>query len=259
MPDNIYYSGQGSLLVSERDSATGKPRGFVPLGNVPSLEISIAITKFEHKESETGQRAIDLTIVQEKNATFTMTLESLSAFNLALAFWGEYAIIPPAVIADEALSAFSFDMPIPLSHVNLLDIPVPVVTDGDVVEYDVGADYTIDLKNGTITFVTGGAIVLDQDIEVSYSHGGYTKVDAFTVTSQERYLRFQGLNTVDGKPVIIDLYRASLDPVSGYNLINEEIGSLEVTGNILLDTTQTGNSQFFTQRNVTAPDEVGTA
>jgi hypothetical protein len=50
-----YYSGQGVVLLAERD-AQGKPTGFVPVGNVSDLKITVSTSVLEHKESHTGQR-----------------------------------------------------------------------------------------------------------------------------------------------------------------------------------------------------------
>lgn len=251
--NNYYFSGQGSLLVAERHT-DGTPKGFTRLGNVPALELSIEVTKFEHKESCSGQRAIDLTIVQEKNGTFTMTLENFTPHNLALAAWGQYATEASASGATYDVIPWVADQPhyfdaISISAVNSVTYDpagTPVVLVVDV-------DYTLDAEYGTITFLGTGAAsgwTLDgtETVEIDYDSDAYTNVDALTVTSQQRWLRFEGLNTIDGKPVLVDMFKADLDPLTGLALINEEIAAMEVTGNILLDNLQTGDAKFFRVR-----------
>ncbi len=61
---NQYFSGQGSLLLETR-SVAGAAEGFVPVGNVPELTLAFDTTTFEHKESCTGSRGIDLELIQE--------------------------------------------------------------------------------------------------------------------------------------------------------------------------------------------------
>jgi len=248
---NYYFSGQGSLSVGVRD-ANGKPMGLVPLGNVPNLEISIEVTKFEHKESETGSRAVDLTVVQEKKGTFTMTLEDMKASNLALGFWGTDSVVAGAAVSDEQVKVYH-DKPVPLDFINVEGTtPAPVVGDDatPTTTYVDGTDYTIDLANGTITALSTGSITDLQTVFVDYTHNGSTKMEAFTETSLERYMRFEGLNTIDNTAVVIDIFKAQLDPVTGYAVINEDIAQMTVNGNVLLDSLQTGVSKFFTQRNV---------
>lgn len=249
---NTYYSGQGRFYVAERHATTGAPMGFTELGNIPSLSIDIETTKYEHKESQTGNRAVDLSIIQEKKGTFTMTLENINGFNLALALWGNTAVTGVTAITDEQIVAYH-DLPVPLAQPNVNSTPTPVVGDDAVptTTYTVDVDYTIDLVHGTITALSTGSITDGQTIFVDYTPKATTKVEAFTESSMERWLRFEGLNTIDGSSVVVDMFKASFDPLTGYGLINEEIAAIELTGNVLLDDLQPSNggtsSQFFRQ------------
>lgn len=249
-PEN-YYSGQGILYVGDRD-VNGNPTGLSGLCNVSALELSVDVTKFEHKESCSGARAIDLTIIQEKNVTFTMTLENVKSTNLAMALWGAASTVAGAAVTDEVITA-KHDLVVPLAHTNLNSAVSVVVDDGGTptpTTYTEGTDFTVDYQNGTITVLSTGAIADDATIEIDYTHLGYADVQAMTVTSLTKYLRFDGLNTVDGTPFIVDLYKASIDPVSAMQLINEEIMQLELTGNVLYDSVQTGSSKYFRVRKI---------
>lgn len=243
---NTYYSGQGIFYVGDRDGS-GNPTGLRSLGNVPSMEISIDVTKFEHKESCSGTRAVDLTIVQEKNGTFTMTLENHSAKNLALALWGADTVVTGTTVTDEAVTAYHDKVSL-LANINLTAASVTVTGGGGTPTYVEDTDYTIDYKNGTLTALSTGAIADLASILVDYTFGTYTRVDAMTLTSQEKYLRFEGLNTVDNKTVVVDIFKASFDPVATLPLLNDEIQQIELTGNILYDSLQTGGSNYFQER-----------
>ena len=252
--NTYYFSGQGALMVAERHT-DGTPKGFTRIGNVPSLELSIEVTKFEHKESCSGQRAIDLTIVQEKNGTFTMTLENFTPFNLALAAWGQQAVTTGAAITPTIIP-WSADQPHYFDALTIASAPAPVVTydpSGVPAVLVENTDYTIDYEYGTITFLGTGAAsgwALDgsEEVEIAVTTEDYTNVDALTVTSQQRWLRFEGLNTIDEKPVLIDIFKADLDPLTGLPLINDEIAAMEVTGSVLFDNLQPGDSKFFRAR-----------
>lgn len=314
-----YFSGQGTFYVAERN-ADGSPKNFVDLCNVSAMEISIDITKFEHKESKTGQRAIDLTIIQEKNGTFTMTLENINTFNLALVMFGTKSIVAPATVSAELIPLATDGGRYILDHMNLDstgtttfeivegagaatwtattayalgDAVIPVapnlrfykatiagtsdtceptfptsvgatVVDATVTWTDQGlivpiinVDATMDWEHGSVVMTigsVGGGNTLDMD----YDHLGYSRVNALTDTSRERWLRFEGLNTVDDLEVVVDIYKASLDPLSGYGIINEEVAQMEVTGNILLDDQRSVGDQFFTQRQIGDVDNSGT-
>lgn len=259
-----YYSGQGKLYAATRH-ASGRPEGFAWLGNIPNLEVSVEVTKFEHTESYSGQRATDLTIVQEKKGTFTMTMEHISVANLALAFWGQST----EVAAGTGVTATVYGYLGLRSSLPYPGVSSVIVKDAaEIVTYEFGTSATdvlslngwIDEPNGAIHVFTDAEqttnsatvnITDGEELHVTgYDHVAVNQLDAFTSTSQQRYLRFEGLNTVDDKTVIVDLFKADLDPLSGYGLINEELSSFEITGSILYDDLQVGASKFFKQINV---------
>lgn len=253
---NYYYSGQGSLYVATRNVTTGRPEGLVAVGNVPTLEISIEVEKFEHKESETGNRTVDLTIIQEQNATFNMVIESFQTRNLALAFFGTASEVTGAAVASENQTLYDLNSDdndetrTPLDHINLNEAIPVVVVDSLLASMTEGVDFEVDYKNGSIWPLVGwtGAALPDV-IDIGYTHLGYPLMAAFTQTTIEKYLRFEGINTVNDDAVVVDLFRAEFDPAQAWPLINDEVGQLTLAGTILQDTLNAGSgSEFFTER-----------
>lgn len=280
-----YYSGQGRLYLAER-TAQGRPMGFTAIGNVPSLEISIETTKFEHKESMSGSRAVDYSLIQEKKGTFTMTMEDISLANLAVAFWGATGAQAADTFSNfpvtARVAASGIDYRIPLidsttgevfANVSSLVFNTATSGGGTTPEFGIIPGTTgtpgsskngwVDQANGVLTiFSTAeqtarGAAVNITDAQVFYitsgNHGATEFMDAFTVNSMERWLRFEGLNTVltsGNNQVIIDIFKASVDPLQGYGLINEELASIELNGSVLYDDLQPGTSKYFKQINV---------
>ena len=257
IPKSYYYSGQGRLGIGDRDATTGELKNVVFVGNVTSLTVDIATTKFEHKESMSGDRAIDLTIVQEKNATFKFTAESLSLTLLAAGLYGTSTANAGATVASEIHLNAKKGTAIPLKFPNVSAV---VVTTGASPGYATamveGVDYAVDEGFGTIYLLAGGAVFTDGGgIKVAYTYGAFDQIDAFTQgTPPEKYIRFEGLNTVNGDLRLIDIPRASLDPLTGLEFINEELGSGEFNGNILPDLTVTNPalSKYFRERRIYA-------
>lgn len=261
MAKNYYYSGQGSLLMAERDPITGQPGGFIRIGNVPELTLNIEVTKFEHKESESGARLVDLSLVTEKKGTFEFTVENLSMDNLAMGLWGEKQAIAGATVATSTpenvvLGKFIAGAVYALNNPKVSSVVVKDSTGTTTYDPSVPGDYILDEKNGTIEPVVGGAIATATasagvTLKVSYTYAAHEKVDAFTKASApERWLRFQGINTIDDSRVIVDLFRAQFDPMTDYSLINEELGSVKLNGTLLADATRLTGSKFFSQRNL---------
>lgn len=254
IPESYYYSGQGRLALGDRNPTTGALSNLVFVGNVTSLTLDIATTKFEHKESMSGQRAIDLTIIQEKNATFSFTSESLDLAALASGLYGTQAAVAGSTVTDETHLATK-GKAIPLLHPNVSSVAVDKTGSPDVACVE-GTDFAVDEGFGTVYILNTATVitVADTPVKITYTYGAYDKLEAFTVaTPPERYLRFEGLNTINGDLRLIDIYRGAFDPLTGLEFINEELGSGEFNGTMLPDTTitTTGLSQYFKERRVT--------
>jgi len=259
---NYYYSGQGSLYVGTRNASTGKPEGLVGVGNVPTLEISIDIQKFEHKESETGTRSVDLTIIQEQNATFNMVLESFSSENLALAFFGTKSEVSGAAVVGEAVTLYdgsTLTDPVksPLAHINLNEAIPVVLADSLAASMTEGVDFEVDYAAGSVWALPGWTgSALPDVVSIGYTHLGYPKMAAFTQTSIERYFRFEGINTVNDDRVIVDMFRAKIDPAQAWPLINDEVGQLTMNGTIVqddLNEAATGSGFFVERKTIAVP------
>jgi hypothetical protein len=314
---NYYYSGQGSLYMAPR-TLLGKPAGLFQVGNVPDLTIDIATTVFEHKESQSGDRLIDLSINKENKSTFAFKLESLSLDNLAMGLYGTKTTINGASVVDEEVILYS-SKSATLAYPDVSAVTVSakdglvatawvadtvtvlgaykiptvanshyykatavagdtktapavqptwpvnggVVVDDQVTWTDMGlinqtpdVDFILAAKFGMITptqpLAAGVGIEEGRPYLIDYTYATTGRVDVFTVPAPERYLRFEGLNTVDGSHVIVDIFKAKFDPLSGYPLINEDLASASMKGTILFDSLQLTGSNYFRQWNVAA-------
>lgn len=253
--ESQYFSGQGVLFLSPR-TVGGAPEGLVPVGNVAALTISLETTEFEHKESQTGARSIDLTLVQELNATMTATMESLDRDNLALAMFGTGASVAAASVSDEQHVA-KLGTWIQLANINI--DPGTIVVGDDATPtttYVLGDNYEIDEENGMIYIMTAAeqtaasaANPIDDDdpIFVDYDFLAHDRVDAFATSSGAiRWATFAGLNTVDGNnPVRITAYRTQVQPLAELALITEELAGMEVSLQIQQDSLRPAGQQFY--------------
>lgn len=95
-----------------------------------------------------------------------------------------------------------------------------------------------------LSFFDGGALAAD------YSYAAQYQVDALTSGSVERYLRFEGLNTLDSNaPVIVEVFKFELSPSESLDLINDEAEStFTLTGSVLYDALQTSGSKYYRER-----------
>ena len=346
--ESKYYSGQGLVLISDRDSL-GNPVGFEHIGNVCELSISIDVTEFEHKECQSGQRAIDLSLITETNLEVEMVVESMTAANLKDALFGTVTSVAAGSVAS-LIQRGQIGKTVLTDHLNITSVGVEssatgTVTFSSVIEDDtltvdgtayvakaapsatdefalgandaeaaanliavingtggrtheavIGSTTSIVQINAVTPGVAGNSLTLVEDttastmvvsaatllgsavgvedtdftvnceggsinlldtstifpagisnVDLSYSHTAHEQVDALTEGKQERWLRFEGLNTARGnKPVIVDVFKFAPNPLAEQELINEEITQLTITGKALSDDLRPVNtSKFF--------------
>jgi hypothetical protein len=122
--NNFYFSGQGVVLIGSRDS-TGKPAGLIPVGNVSALKLGLAATTLEHKESQTGNRAIDLRLITELKSSLQMTIENFSSTGLANALTGDVSqVIAGTVTTGSETAKLYHGKVTPMANINVSSVVV---------------------------------------------------------------------------------------------------------------------------------------
>ena len=243
---NFYFSGQGRLLLATRDAA-GAPQGFRDVGNVSALQIGITVSTYQHKESVTGSRHIDLQLVTEVGATMQATFESIDAKNLSLILWGsDTAVVGSTVTAESQTVVTTTDI---IALENLQVSSVVVTNTGAVTTYVEGVDYTVNAASGSIQILESGTIAPGV-ILVSYTFANYEDVQGLVQTSMpERWARFEGLNTANSsKPVVVDIFRAGVQPLSQLDLLSDQVASMQAHMQMLRDEFRVSGSQYFRVR-----------
>lgn len=256
--DNRYYSGQGVVLIAERDPVTGKPMGFIEVGNVSDLKISIATTVLEHKESQTGQRGIDKRLTTETKATLSMTMQNFNAANLALSLRGSSEVLAAGTVATLAIKAYKGKIHA-FEHMQISAVTVKQAA-VSLVEYVNDAtpwDYKVNLDAGSlmlnpganVSALTGGVAGAAIDLVVGYTFAEQHEVNALTEGQKERFLRFEGLNTADDDaPVVIEVFKFSTDPLKELAMISDAIQDFVLEGSVLADGTRATGSKYFRER-----------
>lgn len=236
-----YYSGQGVVLVAERD-AQGKPLGFVPVGNVSDLKLTVSTSVLEHKESHTGQRGTDLRLTTETKCGLSMTMENFVAENLARVSRGQATTVAGATVTAEPIKCYLGKV------VSLANIKVSAVTVKNGASTLVaGTDYFVNADAGSIKFAETIATITDgAALTVDYTYASQKVVDGLVTGAQELYLRFEGLNTAEANsPVVVEVFKFSTDPFQELALIGDGVQSFVLEGSVLADSTRSTGSKYF--------------
>lgn len=230
-----YISLQGRFYLAEiKNGVAGALRA---LGNVPKFELEIGADVVEHKESMTGQRTTDFTMVNATSVNFSGQLEEIDAENLKYILSGMNHEIATKTVTDASLGTVAVGQEIKLDGYNL----TTATFKAGATAID-ASKYTLDAKFGTVIFndVTG----LTQPVLATYTTGKVTNTTFASDFNTEYKLFFKGVNTASGDSVACTLWRTKKSPETTFPLIHEELGQYSISGQALADITKQSDASL---------------
>lgn len=230
-----YFSLQGEVWAGERD-ASGNAKAMVFMGNVPEFEVNLSVDKAEHIEDYTGDRTTDAVLIKVKKGDVSISTEEMTKDNLSLCLYGAASEVAAGTVtgwAFPATVAAGETHLIPHQLLSALVLKDSTPSTPQVLE--LGVDYEADLTYGSAKFLDVTDLV--QPVKADYSHGKVDSIAIFGTNAPERWIRFKGINTLNGKRVLMDLYRVSFEPGS-LSLIAREFGKTPLKAQLLSDTTK---------------------
>ena len=253
IPKSEYYSGQGQAIIAERNPLTGRPFNAYPMGNAPAMEVTVQTTQVDHKESMSGARATDFTLLTEKSATVNLTIESLIPKNLAMSFYGKMTDVAAGTVTAEVLAneTSANGGMLLLAH-NQVEAVVLTTTGGTPTTVPPAA-YMVDPEFGMIQWDPSFTPAITGPVTAAYTYEASERMDALTTLQPpERYLRFHGINTIDDSLVLVEIPRAQFQPLQSLALITEEVAQVQMTTTILPDPfLNDGGSRYYRQTKIT--------
>lgn len=241
------FLGKGTIYRRQRGVANAP---LLPMGNCTKLSFAIAQTEISETDYENPGGGKRKSIKRITGVTASITTKNHDPLILALGLRGK-------VTSETDVTAITGE-----AHAD--------VTPGSLVVFSRFPDLTkpIVLKKGAAVIAVGGyeprrvgVFILDgaagvtagDDITVDYTPLPEDRVEALTVSGDEYYLFFDGLNEADtGKPAAVESHRVDFSPMAGLELITDEFGNVELTAEILSDESITANdeSKYFRVRMV---------
>jgi hypothetical protein len=244
-----YFNGQGKVDIAGHSS--GSPSGaFRWLGNAPSFKFIPEATVSEHKESYTGNKAVDVRLRTELKGTVEITFEQLDVENLKLLGVGESVSQAATPVSAETLVGSTTPAVGQVFYLANVDVSSLVITDstGTPKTLTLNTNYLADTKSGRVELIditTGGAFV--GPLKAAYTPAAVTRVKLFTAAAAEHWIVFSGINTaVSGSPKFrAEFYRVSFDPAE-LDLITDgdQPAQFTLRGTALIDSTKAASSAF---------------
>lgn len=229
----MLLSLQGYIYIGSR-LTSGKPGPMFWAGNVPEATLSLAQETETKNESFSGNRLPYGQLNTGRSGTFNFTLDEWLIDNLAMGLYGAPLGVNTGSVTDEELP----ENLVPGDFVRLARPYASSLTiedsAGSPATLTEGTHYRLAGHNSSVIEILDVS-TLTQPFLASYSYAAYTDLEVFTQSASERYIIFDGINTVDGTPVIVDMYRVNINPISDLGLIHAGYGSLPMSGSVLYD------------------------
>ena len=222
-----YYYGQGKLYLARRNTA-GQALSWRWVGDVSALNIELEFEEKKSRSSVGGRLGNSQRYLTALNGKVTSTWHDFSVENLQILFGANKINQAPNLYAQELLpEGIKSGDRISLIHQNIWGVSINSLI--------YGKDFVVDNLWGVISFLSTPLI---QPVIVDYQHSSNDFLSLAGKNAEEFSLRYEGVNLAENScPVLIEIYRVSLDPVSTMELINneEQLSGLETTASILYD------------------------
>jgi hypothetical protein len=217
------------------------------VGNVSALSVAIQEEKKDLIDYTSAGGGNYNSLRRITGVEVTMTMHDLSKENLAMALYGSTSAVTAVTATDESISAGS-DLATLIKTANVIDTSktVTVTTDPSGTTYTEDTDYTVSAAG--ITPIATGSITASESLLITYDKKAVDVVQALTTSAQEFDMVLDGLNEAQsGVPVFINAFRAKFGGAQGLGFIGDEFAEIQLTGDILKDTTITGSglSQYM--------------
>lgn len=226
------FSLQGYIKIGKR-LPNGRPGPLFWAGNVPEATLDLSVENATKAESFTGSRGPYGKMKTGQTARFTGTFDEWLVPVLALQLHSRQVNTATGTVTGETFPAdlvegdqIRLDHPYASDLVLTDNTGTPAVLAPEDFRLVGHNDAVVELLNlGTY----------EQPFSAAYEYAAYSSLEFFSEQPEEVYVVGDFVNTETGQGVIIDMYRASFDPVANLGLIHAEYGSLPFGADILLD------------------------
>ena len=239
-PGQNYAIFASKIYVADYDSS-GTPKGWKWVGDSSKAQVSFTTEMKEHKEGYTGMNVTTASVIIGVAAKFEFETSNFSPENAAFMFNSTLNTTTSGTVTDETVGSVTTAVGdlLPLANVNVS--AVTGVTDsstGTPQALTEGTHYSVNYATGSLNVLSLPSGFTGPIVVGGYSYGASTQVGAFTQLGTEKAFRVEGKNTADGSSVVLEIFRAKVEPIKDVNLITKDFVTLAVTCDVLADPTK---------------------
>jgi hypothetical protein len=237
-----YYSGNGEVLISAI-RADGSLEGYQPIGTVSRTDVRRVVEQKTHRDSEHAGKKIDKIINFKEQVFLDFEISALTDFGVEFVQAGAVTTLPATDTTAEFKVSLGKRYSIPqlnttaqifknLSVATLKENTNYIWTNKPCGTFEILSD-----QSGAATPLTEGEQVL-----VTYTAPEQQELVPFTNNDEIYACRIEGLNNVDGEPVVLEA-RKTVRNLSGTNVIHSKNIGLTNLSLSLVD-------QFYMERKI---------
>lgn len=238
--------GRGVVWCSEVDPQTNRPLGWYPVLSTKTFTISVASEKLPHYNYSTRGRPKDASVRISTDYTLSWSVDDMNVANVARFFGASGETVTQAAATGIAINIAN---PRPgityflgegglnvMGDKNISDVVLTAGATPLVVELD----YTVDLVNGSVTFVEGGAVTAATPAVTGTYNREQSTFSRFLSAAEDKILAIRFISDNNGNaPDAADaqeewlMPRVAVSPDGGLDLISDDWRTLTYSGEIL--------------------------
>lgn len=226
-----YFSMQGKVFIGKRNpDGSREPARW--MYDASTLEMTQTKEKDTINESWSGERGEAASRTTARTFEVSLTLRQLLTDTLALAQDGVRVEAAAGTVTAEALGDVAPGDVIALDYAAISDLELEDGTTPTPVALVEDTDYTYDPDLGVITFLTAKT-----GVSAAYEYAAHSLVTLGNALSQDYYVLFAGLNTVDGSSARCrgEIHKINFDPSGAFGFIQDAFGELQLSGSAKMD------------------------
>ena len=240
------FSFQGRIELAER-RPDGLPGQYIWVGDQSSCELTLNTENADRTETFSGQRLQSARMRTGTTVEGNIVLRYFNTDNIKLGLYATEQNVVGASVTGEVISPsgvgalgvgkrFGLSKPWGVTALTVKDshaTPVTLLTN----QVDpANNDYILESANtGMIQQLKVGTPAFTAPLKADYTHLGFKNLPMFTADPPERWLRLDGVNTLTGERIQMDLYKVQFNPFASLPFINEEFGELPLSFSALFD------------------------
>jgi len=238
------FSFQGRIELGER-LISGLPGAFIWVGDQSTCELTLNTENADRTETHSGQRLQSARLRTATTVEGNIVLRYFNTDNVKLGLYATEQNVVGASVLGEDISGdtlgvgkrFALRKPWGVSALTVKDSATPSAATLLANQVDpADNEYVLESANtGVIRQLKAGSPAFTPPLKADYTHIGFKNLPMFTANPPERWLRLNGINTVTGERVLMELYKVQFNPFSTLPFINEQFGELPLSFAALFD------------------------